>query len=140
MLFAFISYKQQFVDKAARLIERAIEFRMLDLHLERLADIAGAEPEERHIRPAAYQAPIEGNLEVRGLCFRYAEGEPFVLAITRARAARRPGISSSGSMVITTRSCGSRPRRASSAATLSTVVSITSPFPISPAIGFAPYL
>ena len=79
MLFAFLSYKQQFVDKAARLIERAIEFRMLDLHLERLADIAGAEPEERHIRPAAYQAPIEGNVEVRALCFRYAAGEPFVL-------------------------------------------------------------
>jgi ATP-binding cassette subfamily B protein RaxB len=79
MLFAFISYKQQFVDKAARLIERAIEFRMLDLHLERLADVAAAEPEQGHFRPAAYQQPIEGNLEVRDLCFRYAEGEPFVL-------------------------------------------------------------
>jgi ATP-binding cassette subfamily B protein RaxB len=79
MLFAFISYKQQFVEKAARLIERAIEFRMLDLHLERLADVAGAEPEHGHLRPVAYQQPIEGNLEVRDLCFRYAEGEPFVL-------------------------------------------------------------
>jgi ATP-binding cassette subfamily B protein RaxB len=79
MLFAFISYKQQFVDKAARLIERAIEFRMLDLHLERLSDVAGAEPEHGHFRPIAYQQPIEGNLEVRDLCFRYAEGEPFVL-------------------------------------------------------------
>jgi ATP-binding cassette subfamily B protein RaxB len=64
MLFAFISYKQQFVDKAARLIERAIEFRMLDLHLERLADVAGGEPEQGHFRPVAYQQPIDGNLEV----------------------------------------------------------------------------
>jgi ATP-binding cassette subfamily B protein RaxB len=79
MLFAFISYKQQLVDKAARLIERAIEFRMLDLHLERLADVAGAEPEQGHFRPVAYQQPIRGDLEVRELCFRYAEGEPFVL-------------------------------------------------------------
>jgi len=79
MLFAFISYKQQFVDKAARLIERMIEFRMLDLHLERLADVAGAEPEQGHFRPVAYQQPIKGDLEVRELCFRYAEGEPFVL-------------------------------------------------------------
>jgi ATP-binding cassette subfamily B protein RaxB len=30
MLFAFISYKHEFVDKAARLVERAIEYRMLD--------------------------------------------------------------------------------------------------------------
>jgi ATP-binding cassette, subfamily B, bacterial CvaB/MchF/RaxB len=79
MLFAFISYKHQFVDKAARLVERAIEYRMLDLHLERLSDIAGAEPEQGHRRPVAYQQPIEGNIEIRDLCFRYAEGEPFVL-------------------------------------------------------------
>jgi len=79
MLFAFISYKHQFVDKAARLVERAIEYRMLDLHLERLSDIAGAEPEQGHCRPAAYQQPIEGNIEIRDLCFRYAEGEPFLL-------------------------------------------------------------
>jgi hypothetical protein len=31
--------------------ERAIELRMLDLHLERLADIASAEPEQGHFRP-----------------------------------------------------------------------------------------
>jgi ATP-binding cassette subfamily B protein RaxB len=79
MLFAFISYKQQFVDKAARLVERAIEYRMLDLHLDRLGDIAGAEPEQVHCRPVAYQQPIEGNIEIRDLCFRYAEGEPLVL-------------------------------------------------------------
>ena len=53
--------------------------RMLDLHLERLADVAGAEPEQGHFRPVAYQQPIKGDLEVRELCFRYAEGEPFVL-------------------------------------------------------------
>jgi ATP-binding cassette subfamily B protein RaxB len=79
MLFAFISYKQQFVDKTTRLIERAIEFRMLDLHLERLADIAGAEPEPSHFRPVAYQQPLQGNLELRDVSFRYAAGEPFVL-------------------------------------------------------------
>ena len=79
MLFAFISYKHQFVEKAAQLVERAIEYRMLDLHLERLSDIAGAEPEQGHCRPAAYQQPIEGNIEIRDLCFRYAEGEPFLL-------------------------------------------------------------
>jgi ATP-binding cassette subfamily B protein RaxB len=79
MLFAFISYKHQFVEKAAQLVERAIEYRMLDLHLERLADIAGAEPEQGHSRPVAYQQPIQGNIEIRDLCFRYAAGEPFVL-------------------------------------------------------------
>jgi ATP-binding cassette subfamily B protein RaxB len=79
MLFAFISYKHQFVDKAARLVERAIEYSILDLHLEPLSKIAGAEAERGHSRPAAYQQPIEGNIEVRDLCLRYTEGEPFIL-------------------------------------------------------------
>ncbi len=44
MLFAFVLYKQQFVDKASRLVEKLIEYRMLDLHLERISDIVGTEP------------------------------------------------------------------------------------------------
>ena len=64
MLFAFISYKQQFVDKSARLIERAIEFRMLDLHLERLADIAGSEPEPADAKDEPGPSPDAGEPEL----------------------------------------------------------------------------
>jgi ATP-binding cassette subfamily B protein RaxB len=81
MLFAFMSYKTQFVDKAARFVEKAIEFRMLDVQLERLADIVGAEPEADQMRlpvPAAYRQPLQGSIEVRDLSFRYGEGEPVV--------------------------------------------------------------
>ena len=81
MLFAFMAYKAQFVDKAARFFEKAIEFRMLDVQLERLADIIGAEPEPELSRPAvpsAYQRPLEGAVEVRNLSFRHGPDEPFV--------------------------------------------------------------
>jgi ATP-binding cassette subfamily B protein RaxB len=78
MLLAFISYKHQFVSKAATLVEKAIEFRMLDLHLDRLADIAGAEPEPKVAARAHQPAAIRGDIEVRELAFRYADGEPFV--------------------------------------------------------------
>ncbi len=74
MLFAFVAYKQQFVDKSVRLIEKAIEFRMLDLHLERLADITQAEPEPGQER-TSYRAPPTGRIEVRGLAFRYGPNE-----------------------------------------------------------------
>lgn len=40
MVFAFMAYKVQFVDKAVSLIDKAVAFRMLGLHLERLSDIA----------------------------------------------------------------------------------------------------
>ena len=78
MLFAFMAYKQQFVAKASMLVERGIEFRMLDLYLDRLADIAGAEPEPMGIRRTHQAARITGSIEVRDLSFRYAEGEPYI--------------------------------------------------------------
>jgi ATP-binding cassette, subfamily B, bacterial CvaB/MchF/RaxB len=81
MLFAFMAYKTQFVDKSARFVEKAIEFRMLDVQLERLADIVGAEPEPdlaRPSTPAVYRRPVDGAVEVRDLSFRYSAEEPFV--------------------------------------------------------------
>jgi ATP-binding cassette, subfamily B, bacterial CvaB/MchF/RaxB len=77
MLIALIAYKQQFIDKAVRLIEKAIEFRMLDLHLERLADIVQADPEPEFGRDIR-RTPPSGRIEVRDLAFRYGPGEPFV--------------------------------------------------------------
>jgi ATP-binding cassette, subfamily B, bacterial CvaB/MchF/RaxB len=79
MVFAFMSYKQQFADKAALLVEKALEFRILDLHLQRLADIALSPPEPGHDRSLGYARPIRGRIELRNLFFRYAETEPFVL-------------------------------------------------------------
>jgi ATP-binding cassette subfamily B protein RaxB len=78
MLFAFLSYKTQFVDKAARFVEKALEFRMLDVQLERLADIVGSEPEPEHSlpnTPEAYRRPLRGAIEVRNLSFRFGGTE-----------------------------------------------------------------
>jgi ATP-binding cassette subfamily B protein RaxB len=45
MLYAFIGFKLVFLSRVNNLIEKLNEFRMLDLHAERIADIALAEPE-----------------------------------------------------------------------------------------------
>jgi ATP-binding cassette subfamily B protein RaxB len=78
MLFAFVAYKQQFIGKASRLVEQAIEFRMLDLHLDRLSDIAHATPEAATGQGGFTDRPIEGHLEVRNLSFRYSDAEPYI--------------------------------------------------------------
>ena len=78
MLFAFMAYKQQFLDKVARLVEKGIDLRMLDLHLERLGDIALAERERGHDEPLNLSRPLAGAIELRGVAFRYAETEPHV--------------------------------------------------------------
>jgi ATP-binding cassette subfamily B protein RaxB len=78
MLVAFAAYADQFVTRAASLIDKSIEFRMLRLHAERVADIALTAP-ERHVE-SAWDAPLpEAEIEVRNVSFRYAEGEPWIL-------------------------------------------------------------
>src|SRR4051812_18917791 len=79
MIFAFMSYKQSFTDKAVQLIEKALDFRLLGLHLERLADIALTPLERGHDQVLAYTRQVRGRIELRNVFFRYAETEPFVL-------------------------------------------------------------
>jgi len=79
MIFAFMAYKMHFTDKASALVEKMLGFRLLELHLERIADIALTPLERGHDRPLAYAAPIRGELELRNVCFRYAETERFIL-------------------------------------------------------------
>jgi ATP-binding cassette subfamily B protein RaxB len=79
MIFAFMAYKMSFAEKAATLVEKALDFRLLDLHLERIADIALNPLEPGHDRPVLRMAPIRGEIELRNVCFRYAETERFVL-------------------------------------------------------------
>jgi len=79
MIFAFMSYKQHFTEKAVQLVEKALDFRILELHLERLADIALSPLERGHDQLLAYTRQIEGRIELQNVFFRYAETEPFVL-------------------------------------------------------------
>jgi ATP-binding cassette, subfamily B, bacterial CvaB/MchF/RaxB len=77
MLFAFVSYKEQFSARVSGLIDKIIDLRMLTLQGERLADIVLTPPEED--APAVPTDIIEPSLEVRALSFRYSDMEPFVV-------------------------------------------------------------
>lgn len=79
MVFAFMAYRQHFIERSVALVEKALEFRILGLHLERLSDIALTPMEKGHDQPLSYARPLEGRLELRNVFFRYAEPEPFVL-------------------------------------------------------------
>src|SRR6185312_4915576 len=79
MIFAFMAYKTSFTDKASTLVEKVLDFRLLDLHLERISDIALNPMEQGHDRPLLNGMPIRGEIELRNVSFRYAETERFVL-------------------------------------------------------------
>ncbi|MBN6111955.1 peptidase domain-containing ABC transporter [Xanthomonas bonasiae] len=79
MLIAYLAYKDQFSQRVGALIDKVVEFRMLRLHGERLSDIVLCEPEDESGTEGAL-LPEEGlRIEVEGLGFRYAPGEPWVL-------------------------------------------------------------
>ena len=72
MLFAFIAYKSQFMDRMARLIEKVMQFRMLNLHFERLSDVALSTKEQFypvHLKTVK----IKGHLEIQRLTFSYSD-------------------------------------------------------------------
>jgi ATP-binding cassette subfamily B protein RaxB len=79
MLVAFVAYKDQFLSRVSELIDKAIDLRMLQLHAERLADIALTPPEPRSqwSEPAGARPPAA--IEVRKLRFRYSDNDPWVL-------------------------------------------------------------
>lgn len=79
MLVAYLAYKDQFSGRISSLIDTYIGFRMLRLHGERLGDIVLTPPEVADEENRESVLPADARVEVRGLCFRYAEGEPWVL-------------------------------------------------------------
>ncbi|MBR8842597.1 peptidase domain-containing ABC transporter [Pseudoalteromonas sp. JC3] len=78
MIFAFMAYKQNFTEKASSLVETLIEFRMLSLHLERIADLAHAEQEKCFDTPLIEKIPLKGRVSLEAVSYRYSESTPWV--------------------------------------------------------------
>ena len=79
MVFAYIAYKGQFISKSAALIDQAIAFKMLGLHMERLSDIA-LSPEDRSFQPGTDAVTeLKGKIEMRDIFYRYSSSDPMVL-------------------------------------------------------------
>jgi len=89
MLFAFMSYRQQFIDKTTSLIETSIKYRMLDLHLGRIADIALADREAGLDHEPMVCHSVNGRVELRDISFRYADTETEV--VSRVNLSVEPG-------------------------------------------------
>ena len=70
MVFAYIAYKTQFLTRAASLIDHSIAFKMLRLHLDRLADIAMADQDVSVVQASPPSVALKGRLELRDIRFR----------------------------------------------------------------------
>lgn len=83
MLVAFISFADQFISRASGLIDAVIDFRMLRLHGERLADIVLTDKEDdmepKVALPVKAAVAAGPGVNVTELSFRYSETEPWIL-------------------------------------------------------------
>jgi ATP-binding cassette subfamily B protein RaxB len=83
MLFAFVNFKINFTRSIGALINQCADFLMLDIHFERISDIAFAEQEKHNLKKSDFGAPcahhtVEGRIEVRNLGFRFEGSKRFV--------------------------------------------------------------
>ncbi len=86
LLFAFLAYRQNFTDRIAGLIGKAVEFRMLNLHLERLSDIIhtpteeglGASGDDLALSDEQGQPEMGLAIELRNASFRYSPSDPLI--------------------------------------------------------------
>lgn len=91
MLYAFMSFKQQFVERMEGLISALFDYKLVGMHLERLSDIVFTEVDKGaggFFQVACNDKDIEGEIEVRDLFFRYAESEPYAVHGVSFKVAR----------------------------------------------------
>ncbi|MBI3716056.1 MAG: peptidase domain-containing ABC transporter [Betaproteobacteria bacterium] len=74
MLYAFLGFKLVFLTRVNNLVDKWNEFRMLDLHAERIADIALAEPEPVSTNPTIVLGAQTDPLTIEGKNLGFAYG------------------------------------------------------------------
>ncbi|WP_278369022.1 peptidase domain-containing ABC transporter, partial [Pseudoalteromonas lipolytica] len=83
MVLAFIAYKNQLTSRFANLIEQIIQFKMMRLHLDRIADIALTKQEANRDGEMAYtgddENKVKGQLILENICFSYSEAQTPIL-------------------------------------------------------------
>lgn len=79
MVFAFQAYKDQFLGAGMRLVEQAINFKIIQVHLTRISDIALSRTENDGKQASNDVPDYNRGIELRSVRYRYGIGEPEVL-------------------------------------------------------------
>lgn len=77
MVFAFQAYKQNFIAAMTRLIDQLLNYRLLDVHLDRISDIA---LEQRESSESELASTALGRIELENVSFSYGLGQPPILS------------------------------------------------------------
>ncbi len=81
VLLAFFFYKAHFTQKSVMFAERLMDLRLISVHMDRLADIALAEPEQSSLdkKPVLAEDFKDCHIAFRGVSYKYGAVEPPVV-------------------------------------------------------------
>lgn len=115
MFIAFSVYRTQFADRVASLVDTLFQLRIINLHTQRIADVALAEPDEREgARTTTRLRDKQGQpltLEVRNLAYTYHQREEAVFQdisfrVEAGESVAITGVSGSGKTTLMKVICG----------------------------------
>ena len=80
MMYAYLQYKSQFTGSVSSLVDNFFQFKMISLHLERIADIALHEKDNcfKEDFEGKRKPEIKGQIELSQLSYRYDDFEPHI--------------------------------------------------------------
>jgi len=100
MVLAFIAYKGQLTSRFANLIEQIIQFKMMRLHLDRIADIALTEQEANREGEATFShnenGEPKGELTLENVSFSYSNDQAPILNNVNLTLGTRESIAITG--------------------------------------------
>ena len=80
MIFAMQAYRQHFLEASGRLIQQGVNYRLLDMHLMRVSDIALSSPEAQAKLEFEVDQTLEApTISLRDVRFRYSQSDPEIL-------------------------------------------------------------
>jgi ATP-binding cassette subfamily B protein RaxB len=79
MMYAYSAYKQQFLSAGLNVVGKIFDYKMLDVQLRRIGDIALSDEEDTGSPDTEAGDAFEGAIELRNISFRYGAGDPLVL-------------------------------------------------------------
>jgi ATP-binding cassette, subfamily B, bacterial CvaB/MchF/RaxB len=79
MLYAFLAYRGHFTGAMTSLVDQLIRFRMVGLHLDRLAEIATTELDASVATTTPFSRPVRSGVRLAHAGYRYGVTDPVVI-------------------------------------------------------------
>ena len=87
MLFAFVSYKTQFISRGISATDQIFNFVLLRLHFDRISDIVFSSIDRSYSEPYRPDRTLYGSLELSNVGYRYSETDAVILNNVNLRIA-----------------------------------------------------